>query len=81
MLTPSSAIIDGEAEEDPLSWWKLHQVTYPKLSKLAWRYLCIPANVLTLREALISGNVVTCQHACLKPSKVNMQVFLARNLP
>ncbi|XP_030235456.1 zinc finger BED domain-containing protein 1-like [Gadus morhua] len=38
LLSPT---IDSEA--DPLAWWKLHQVTYSKLSKLARRYLCIPA--------------------------------------
>ncbi|KAJ8006377.1 hypothetical protein DPEC_G00134590 [Dallia pectoralis] len=70
------------SEADPLAWWKLHQVTYPKLTKLARKYLCIPA-ASSPSEMLFStsGNVVTCQRTCLKPSKVNMLVFLAKNLP
>ncbi|XP_053298983.1 E3 SUMO-protein ligase ZBED1 [Pleuronectes platessa] len=77
LLSPT---IDSEA--DPLAWWKLHQVTYSKLSKLARRYLCIAATSSPSERLFsTSGNVVTCQRACLKPSKVNMLVFLAKNLP
>lgn len=77
LLSPT---IDSEA--DPLAWWKLHHLTYPKLSKLARRYLCIPATSSpSERLSSTSGNVVTCQRACLKPTKVNMLVFLAKNLP
>ena len=77
LLSPT---IDSEA--DPLAWWKLHHLTYPKLSKLARRYLCIPATSSPSERLFsTSGNVVTCQRACLKPAKVNMLVFLAKNLP
>ncbi|XP_034145491.1 zinc finger BED domain-containing protein 1-like [Esox lucius] len=70
------------SEADPLAWWKLHQVTYPKLTKLARKYLCIPATSSPSERLFsTSGNVVTCQRTCLKPSKVNMLVFLAKNLP
>ncbi|XP_049909754.1 E3 SUMO-protein ligase ZBED1-like [Epinephelus moara] len=77
LLSPT---IDSEA--DPLAWWKLHHFTYPKLSKLARQYLCIPATSSPSERLFsTSGNVVTCQRACLKPTKVNMLVFLAKNLP
>lgn len=77
LLSPT---IDSEA--DPLAWWKLHQVSYAQLSKLARKYLCIPATSSPSERLFsTSGNVVTCQRTCLKPSKVNMLVFLAKNLP
>lgn len=38
LITPT---IDGE--QDPLTWWRLHHVNFPWLSKLARKYLCIPA--------------------------------------
>lgn len=77
LLSPT---IDSEA--DPLAWWRLHQVSYPKLSKLARKYLCIPATSSPSERLFsTSGNVVTCQRTCLKPNKVNMLVFLAKNLP
>lgn len=62
-----SPIIHSEA--DPLAWWKLHQVTYPKLTKLAWKYLCIHATSSPSERLFsISGNVVTCLRTCLKPN-------------
>lgn len=36
-----SAAVDSE--EDPLVWWKEHAKQFPALSKLAQKYLCIPA--------------------------------------
>ncbi|XP_067310888.1 E3 SUMO-protein ligase ZBED1-like [Pseudorasbora parva] len=65
-----------DSEMDPLTWWRLHQVNFPHLSKLARKYLCIPATS-SPSERLFStaGNVVTCQHTCLKPTKVILQVF------
>lgn len=70
-----------DSEENPLAWWRLHKVTYPRLSKLARRYLCIPATSSPSERLFsASGNVVTCQRSCLKPSKVDMLVFLCKNL-
>ncbi|XP_067281156.1 E3 SUMO-protein ligase ZBED1-like [Pseudorasbora parva] len=60
-----------DSEMDPLTWWRLHQVNFPHLSKLARKYLCIPATS-SPSERLFStaGNVVTCQRTCLKPTKI-----------
>ncbi|XP_066533969.1 E3 SUMO-protein ligase ZBED1 [Hoplias malabaricus] len=76
LMTPT---IDGE--EDPLAWWKLNQVNFPRLSRLVRKYLCVPATS-SPSERLFStgGNIVNCQRSCLKPHKVDMLVFLARNL-
>ncbi|XP_059418261.1 E3 SUMO-protein ligase ZBED1-like [Carassius carassius] len=69
------------SEQDPLAWGGIHKVNFPQLSKLAEKYLCVPATS-TPSERLFStsGNVVTCQRASLKPSKVDMLVFLSKNL-
>ncbi|MBN3296944.1 ZBED1 protein, partial [Amia calva] len=70
-----------DSEMNPLTWWLLHQVNFPHLSKLARKYLCIPATSSPSERLFsTSGNVVTCQRTCLKPTKVNMLVFLAKNL-
>ncbi|CAL9703630.1 unnamed protein product [Knipowitschia caucasica] len=90
--TISSHLVDGElnsylvsptidSEDDPLSWWNVHQVNFPHLSKLARKYLCIPASSSPSERLFsTSGNVVTCQRTCLKPANVSMLVFLAKNL-
>ncbi|MCI4375110.1 hypothetical protein PGIGA_G00105450 [Pangasianodon gigas] len=67
VITPT---IDGE--EDPLAWWKQHQVNFPRLSRLACRYLCVPdTSSLSERLFTAAGNIVTCQQSCLKPEKTN----------
>lgn len=76
LLTP---VIDGE--DDPLAWWKVHKINFPQLCKLARKYLCVPSTSAA-SEPLFStgGNIVTCTHSSLKPAKVDMLVFLAKNL-
>ncbi|XP_050990678.1 E3 SUMO-protein ligase ZBED1 [Labeo rohita] len=51
-----------DSEMDPLTWWQVHQVDFPHLSKLARKYLCIPASSSSSERLFsTSGNVVTCQ--------------------
>lgn len=77
MLSPT---IDSEA--NPLAWWQKNKSSFPHLSKLARKYLCIPATSSPSERLFsTSGNIVSCQRASLKPQKVNMLVFLAKNLP
>ncbi len=74
-----SPAIDGE--QDPLAWWKEHRVNFPRLSKLARKYLCIPATSSpSERLSSAGGNIVTCERSCLKLAKVDMLVFLAKHL-
>lgn len=74
-----SPMLDSEA--NPLDWWRKHHVHFPNLSKVAKRYLCIPATSSPSERVFSSGgNIVTCLRSCLKPEKVNMLVFLSKNL-
>ena len=76
LMTP---ILDSEA--DPLSWWREQKINYPHLSEQAKKYLCIPATSCPSERLFsCSGNIVTCSRASLKPDKVDMLVFLAKNL-
>ncbi|KAI7799132.1 putative zinc finger BED domain-containing protein 1-like, partial [Triplophysa rosa] len=72
---------DADSETEPLDWWKMHEKTFPRVSKLAQQYLCIPATS-SPSERIFStgGNIVTCHRAALKPETVDRLVFLARNL-
>lgn len=66
---------------DPLAWWKGNQSTFPHLSQLARKYLCIPAtSVPSERLFSVAGNIVTDKRGRLKPSNVNMLCFLSANL-
>ncbi|KAJ8012541.1 hypothetical protein DPEC_G00043890 [Dallia pectoralis] len=70
-----------DSEENPLEWWGKHHVHFPNLSKVAKKYLSIPATSSPSERVFSSGgNIVTCLRSCLKPEKVNMLVFLSKNL-
>ena len=66
---------------EPLEWWQQHEPTFPRVSLLAKKYLCIQAtSAPSERVFSTGGNIVTCQRAVLKPEKVDQLIFLARNL-
>ena len=68
-------------EEDPLLWWKGQALNYPILRRVAQKYLCICA-ISSPSEQLFStaGNVVSSFRSTLKLDKVDMLVFLSKNL-
>ena len=68
-----------DPEEDPLTWWRDTQMMFPHLSKLARKYLCIPATSSSSERVFsTSGNIVSCLRSTLKPDHVNRLVFLAK---
>lgn len=74
LLSPSI-----DSEEDPLKWWRLHQINFPRMSMVAKKYLCVPATSSPSERVFSTGvNLVTCYRLCLKPEMVNMLVFLAK---
>lgn len=70
-----------DVSSDPLMWWRDNHRRFPLIAKLAQKYMCIFATS-TSSERMFStaGNIVTPERSCLKSHKVNMLVFLARNL-
>jgi hypothetical protein len=67
---------DTDSDKDPLEWWMLHEANFPRLSKLAKKYLCIPAtSAPSDRVFSTGGNIVTCHRACLKPESVDRLVL------
>lgn len=76
-----SKITKPDADSNPLDWWKVHGSSYPTLAKLAKKYLCICASSCASERLFsTSGHVASKKRNLLKPNKVNMLVFLARNL-
>ncbi|XP_017489963.1 PREDICTED: zinc finger BED domain-containing protein 1-like [Rhagoletis zephyria] len=62
-------------------WCKDHEKIYPKLSKLAKRYLAVPEVASTASEMVFSssGNVVRPTHNCLCSEMISALVFLHQN--
>ena len=73
--------IDSDPEQKPLLWWKQYSSQFPVLSKLALKYLCIPATSVSNERAFsAAGHVIKSKRSCLLPEHANMLVFLAQNL-
>nr|XP_023660006.1 zinc finger BED domain-containing protein 1-like [Paramormyrops kingsleyae] len=67
--------------EDPLNWWRVHEVMFPLLSLLSKRYLCIPGTSVSAERVFsTAGDVVTAKRSTLKPEHVDQLVFLKKNL-
>ena len=65
-----------------LMWWKLHAVRFPYLSRLARRYLAMPATSASVERLFsVAGQVVTAKRARLDPSTVTLLVFLHESIP
>ena len=72
------ALPDESRDTKPLEWWKAHAVSYPLLSRLARRYLAIPASSAS-SERLFSRLKLTATAARqnLKPDVLCMLLFIA----
>ena len=68
-------------DSEPLKWWHEHGKNYPKMSKLARKYLCATATSVP-SERLFSkaGELVSHRRRSLKPKNVNMLLFLNQNI-
>lgn len=67
--------------EDPLNWWREHEVIFPLLSQLSKQYLCIPGTSVSAERVFsTAGDVVTAKRSTLKPEHVDQLVFLQKNL-
>ncbi|KAH7980018.1 hypothetical protein HPB49_012588 [Dermacentor silvarum] len=84
-LTPYSQELEGYFNEpliprknDHLKYWKEHGASlYPGISKIALRYLPIPATVMPSERMFSSaGNTVTSRRQSLRPGHVEQLVFL-----
>lgn len=64
----------------PLEWWKTKEGKYPRLAKIAKKYLCIPATSASSERVFsTAGNIVTSKRTCLLPENVDLLVFLHKN--
>ena len=71
----------GDKSGDPLLWWKNREVLYPILSKLAKKYLAIPASsVPSERIFSLAGNLVTKKRVNLLPENVHLLIFLNKTI-
>ncbi|KAI2649132.1 E3 SUMO-protein ligase ZBED1 [Labeo rohita] len=69
------------ADSDPLSWWKAHVEEISMLSKVARKYLCIPATSVPSETVFsASGHILSPHRSRLSTENVNMLTFLHYNM-
>ena len=62
---------------DPIEFWKKLQYAFPALSRVARKYLCIPAtSASSERTFSTTGLIITEKRSRLKPDIVSTVVFL-----
>ena len=66
---------------NPLQLWQLNGSRYPRLLNLAQKYVGIPATSRSQRVFSEAGEIVSGLRINLKPSTVDILVFLSKNLP
>jgi hypothetical protein len=67
---------------NPLDWWRVNKQTYPHLSKLALKYLSIPAtSAPSERVFSTAGLTIAKDRARLDATRANEIVFLHDSIP
>ena len=62
---------EDSCEISPLVWWKRNEGRYPALSKMARKYLALPATSTPSERAFsTAGSIVNKKRACLLPENV-----------
>jgi hypothetical protein len=65
----------------PLEWWRLNAFRYPVLSRVARRYLCIPATAAPVERVWShAGRIVSALRASLGSTQIRAQVMNHDNI-
>lgn len=63
--------------ENPLDFWKNHQMEFPILAKVARQIFSIPATTASVERSFsVAGNIVTKRRTNIKPTQLNDVLFL-----
>ena len=72
---------EDATSDNPLTWWSRNSTRFPKVSRLAKKYLCLPATSVPSERAFsTAGHIASARRSCLLPETVSMLVFLSANL-
>ena len=71
---------DTDLFSNPLLWWRINETRFPRIAKIARRYLTIPASSIPSERVFsTAGNIVSAKRNRLSSSNVDKLIFLAQN--
>ena len=71
---------DSTEDDDPLAWWKQKEPLYPRVARLARKYLALPASSAPSERIFSKMNVVVDKRrASLDPDRVERMVYIKEN--
>ena len=81
---PEFVMYENEREigrnENPLEWWRSNKSKYPRIGKMAYRYLSIMASSApSERMFSASGHLTSDRRSRLTPNNANILLFLNKN--
>jgi hypothetical protein len=77
----STLVMEGDENDDILSFWKQHKQSFPLIASIARHILSIPAsNTSVERQFSSCKNTVTDKRTKLGSEKLNKLIFLKKNM-
>ena len=81
---PKLVMYENETEigrnENPPEWWRVNKSKYPRISTMAYRYLCIAAtSAPSERIFSASGHLTSDKRSRLTPDNANLLLSLIKN--
>ncbi len=77
----STLVMEGDENDDILSFWRQHKQTFPLIASIARDILAIPAsNTSVERQFSSCKNTVTDKRTKLGSEKLNKLIFLKKNM-
>ncbi|KAK3089656.1 hypothetical protein FSP39_005404 [Pinctada imbricata] len=73
--------VEMEGNFTVLQWWKQNELYFPRLSRVARRFLCVQASsVPSERVFSVAGSLVSKKRSRLTPENVDKFIFLNKNM-
>ncbi|XP_069105881.1 E3 SUMO-protein ligase ZBED1-like [Argopecten irradians] len=73
-------LVEDAGGNTGLDWWKEKEIFYPRVAKVAKKFLAIPASsVPSERVFSLAGNIVRKKRSQLSPENVDKMIFLHKN--
>ncbi|KAL5486620.1 hypothetical protein EMCRGX_G019124 [Ephydatia muelleri] len=80
LSVPETRQVNATSPIDPLAWWKLHDSRFPRISKLARKYLAIPASSAPSERVFSRAKLIQQRQSWnLLPQRLEASIMFKHN--